>query len=81
MIQPDRLFQFAAGAQISHDAWMRSMVLLEAGEWRPHFIDVSVGRFGCGKNRVWGKNNGLTSPVVPEVVLPISGELRILSDW
>ena len=43
MVQLDRLFQFAAGSQVSHDAWMRSMALFEAGEPRPHFFGVSVG--------------------------------------
>lgn len=53
MVQLDRLFQFAAG-HVSHDAWMHSMALFEAGERRP-----LVWRFGVVAKIEFG-GSGLT---------------------
>lgn len=59
MVQLDRMFQFAAGPHVSHDAWMHSMALFEAGERRPlvwRFGVVAKIKFGgSGLTRLPGK--------------------------
>ena len=70
MVQLDRLFQCAAGLHVSHDAWMHSMALFEAGERRPLFW-----RFGAVAKIKFG-GSGLT-PLPVSSVCGLGSQSRI----